>query len=222
MTNFGSRPVPVPLGTVVVASGPLRDGLLPADTTAWIIPAGHRFPGVEAPEATSSALRVLAELAARRPLPGPMCHSPRRSRFEHGHTCRWPGLAGRVRTLVQPSMLVTIGHSVNVASITSRRAGLAGRLGDSYQALPGRLPFSWPGSGAWRRVRVPQPPYTGAVYRGMCATSPNTTAPPASRRVLAATRQTVNVASIARRRPEQAGRLGDSGKMPLFGVTFIE
>jgi hypothetical protein len=39
---------------VVVASGPLQDGLLPADTTAWIITAGHRFPGVEAPEATSS------------------------------------------------------------------------------------------------------------------------------------------------------------------------
>ena len=45
VTNFGPRPVPVPRGTVVVASGPLRDGLLPADTTAWIITAGHRFPG---------------------------------------------------------------------------------------------------------------------------------------------------------------------------------
>ena len=58
VTNFGSRPVPVPRGTVVVASGPLQDGLLPADTTAWLIPAGHRFPGAEAPEATSSALAV--------------------------------------------------------------------------------------------------------------------------------------------------------------------
>jgi len=38
VTNFGPRPVPVPRGTVVVASGPLPDGLLPADTTAWIIP----------------------------------------------------------------------------------------------------------------------------------------------------------------------------------------
>jgi hypothetical protein len=65
VTNFGSRPVPVPRGTVVVASGPLQDGLLPPDTTAWIIPAGHRFPGVEAPEAPSSALRMSAELAAR-------------------------------------------------------------------------------------------------------------------------------------------------------------
>jgi alpha-glucosidase len=45
VTNFGSRPVPVPRGTVVVASNPLQDGLLPADTTAWIITAGHRFPG---------------------------------------------------------------------------------------------------------------------------------------------------------------------------------
>jgi alpha-glucosidase len=38
VTNFGPAPVPVPRGTVVVASGPLQDGLLPADTTAWIIP----------------------------------------------------------------------------------------------------------------------------------------------------------------------------------------
>jgi hypothetical protein len=37
----------------------------------------------------------------------------------------------------------------------------------------------------------------------------------ASRRVLAATRHTVNVASITRRRAEQAGRLGDLGKMAL-------
>ena len=39
VTNFGPRPVPVPRGTVVVASGPLPDGQLPADTTAWIIPS---------------------------------------------------------------------------------------------------------------------------------------------------------------------------------------
>jgi alpha-glucosidase len=39
VTNFGPGPVPVPRGTVVVASGPLQDGLLPADTTAWIIAA---------------------------------------------------------------------------------------------------------------------------------------------------------------------------------------
>jgi alpha-glucosidase len=38
VTNFGPRPDPLPRGTVVVASGPLQDGLLPADTTAWIIP----------------------------------------------------------------------------------------------------------------------------------------------------------------------------------------
>jgi alpha-glucosidase len=40
VTNFGSRAIPLPHGTVVVASGPLEDGLLPADTTAWVIPAG--------------------------------------------------------------------------------------------------------------------------------------------------------------------------------------
>jgi alpha-glucosidase len=38
VTNFGPQPALVPRGTVVVASGPLQDGLLPADTTAWIIP----------------------------------------------------------------------------------------------------------------------------------------------------------------------------------------
>jgi len=39
VTNFGSRPVPLPHGTVIVTSGPLEEGLLPADTTAWVIPA---------------------------------------------------------------------------------------------------------------------------------------------------------------------------------------
>jgi alpha-glucosidase len=36
VTNFGPRAVPLPHGTVVVASSPPREGLLPADTTAWI------------------------------------------------------------------------------------------------------------------------------------------------------------------------------------------
>ena len=39
VTNFGPRAVPLPRGTVIVASAPLEAGLLPADTTAWIIPA---------------------------------------------------------------------------------------------------------------------------------------------------------------------------------------
>ena len=38
VTNFGPGAVPLPYGTVVVASSPLQEGLLPADTTAWIIP----------------------------------------------------------------------------------------------------------------------------------------------------------------------------------------
>src|SRR5579862_7741861 len=38
VTNFGPGAVPLPDGTVVVASDPLENGLLPADTTAWIIP----------------------------------------------------------------------------------------------------------------------------------------------------------------------------------------
>ena len=38
VTNFGPRAVPLPPGTVIVASAPLETGLLPAETTAWIIP----------------------------------------------------------------------------------------------------------------------------------------------------------------------------------------
>ena len=40
VTNFGPRAVPLPPGTVIVASAPLQASLLPADTTAWIIPGG--------------------------------------------------------------------------------------------------------------------------------------------------------------------------------------
>jgi glycosidase len=38
VTNFGPAAVPLPPGTVVVASAPLGDGLLPAETTAWVVP----------------------------------------------------------------------------------------------------------------------------------------------------------------------------------------
>ena len=38
VTNFGPGAVALPPGTVAVASAPLEGGLLPADTTAWIIP----------------------------------------------------------------------------------------------------------------------------------------------------------------------------------------
>ena len=37
VTNFGPLAVPLPPGTVLVASGPLEDGQLPPDTTAWIL-----------------------------------------------------------------------------------------------------------------------------------------------------------------------------------------
>lgn len=37
VTNFGSEPFALPAGTVVVSSGPLEGGLLPADTTAWVV-----------------------------------------------------------------------------------------------------------------------------------------------------------------------------------------
>jgi alpha-glucosidase len=37
VTNFGPRPVPMPDGTLLLASAPLDGGLLPADSTAWIL-----------------------------------------------------------------------------------------------------------------------------------------------------------------------------------------
>jgi alpha-glucosidase len=36
ITNFGTEPVPLPAGTVVVASGPLSEGELPGETTVWL------------------------------------------------------------------------------------------------------------------------------------------------------------------------------------------
>jgi alpha-glucosidase len=42
VTNFGPGPVPLPQGTVILASAPLDGGQLPADTTAWLLlPAGR-------------------------------------------------------------------------------------------------------------------------------------------------------------------------------------
>ncbi|MBJ2119508.1 alpha-amylase [Arthrobacter sp. MSA 4-2] len=37
VTNFGTDPVDLPAGRVVVSSAPLADGKLPADTTAWVV-----------------------------------------------------------------------------------------------------------------------------------------------------------------------------------------
>jgi alpha-glucosidase len=39
ITNFGSDPVPLPKGTVVISSAPLAEGALPSDTTVWILAA---------------------------------------------------------------------------------------------------------------------------------------------------------------------------------------
>jgi alpha-glucosidase len=36
VTNFGTEPVPLPAGEVAVASGPVGDGMLPGETTAWL------------------------------------------------------------------------------------------------------------------------------------------------------------------------------------------
>jgi alpha-glucosidase len=36
VTNFGTTAVPLPPGAVLLASGPLEDDLLPANTTAWL------------------------------------------------------------------------------------------------------------------------------------------------------------------------------------------
>ena len=37
VTNFGPAPVPLPAGTVVLASAPAAGSQLPADTTAWLV-----------------------------------------------------------------------------------------------------------------------------------------------------------------------------------------
>ena len=39
VTNFGTEPVALPAGDVAIASGPVEGGLLPADTTAWLVSA---------------------------------------------------------------------------------------------------------------------------------------------------------------------------------------
>ena len=36
VTNFGTPPVELPAGEVLVSSAPLDGGKLPADTTAWL------------------------------------------------------------------------------------------------------------------------------------------------------------------------------------------
>ncbi|HEX4812739.1 MAG TPA: DUF3459 domain-containing protein [Nonomuraea sp.] len=37
VANLGPDPVPLPPGEVVLASGALESGALPADTTAWLM-----------------------------------------------------------------------------------------------------------------------------------------------------------------------------------------
>jgi len=37
LTNFGGESVDLPAGEVVVSSGPLEEGKLPSDTTAWVV-----------------------------------------------------------------------------------------------------------------------------------------------------------------------------------------
>ncbi|GAA3133459.1 hypothetical protein GCM10020001_064930 [Nonomuraea salmonea] len=39
VTNLSAAPVPLPEGRVLLSSGPLDDGLLPADTTVWVTPS---------------------------------------------------------------------------------------------------------------------------------------------------------------------------------------
>ena len=40
VTNFGTDPVPLPQGTVILASAPIGGGQLPPDTTAWLLLPG--------------------------------------------------------------------------------------------------------------------------------------------------------------------------------------
>jgi hypothetical protein len=101
------------------------------------------------------------------------------------------------------------GHTVNVASITRRRAQMTGPLGNlANMALPGRLPFSGPDRGSRMGHVCHDPPLSGHVCH-------NPQRSHASRRVTAATGHTENAASITRRRAEQAGRLGDLAKTAL-------
>ena len=51
VTNFGTDPVPLPRGTVILASAPLDGGQLPHDTTAWLLlPGGKPLSGCDAPQ----------------------------------------------------------------------------------------------------------------------------------------------------------------------------
>jgi alpha-glucosidase len=36
VTNFGTEPVQLPAGSLLLASGPVDGDLLPPDTTAWL------------------------------------------------------------------------------------------------------------------------------------------------------------------------------------------
>ncbi|MFT3875390.1 MAG: glycoside hydrolase family 13 protein [Propioniciclava sp.] len=38
VTNFGTQPYPLPAGEVLIASGPVGNGILPAQTTVWLAP----------------------------------------------------------------------------------------------------------------------------------------------------------------------------------------
>ena len=38
VVNFGTKPVALPAGRVLLASQPDIDGELPGDTTAWVLP----------------------------------------------------------------------------------------------------------------------------------------------------------------------------------------
>jgi alpha-glucosidase len=55
VTNFGPGPVPLPPGTVILASAPLDGGQLAPDTTAWLLPGGEPSPPGRLPEPGGSA-----------------------------------------------------------------------------------------------------------------------------------------------------------------------
>jgi alpha-glucosidase len=38
MTNLGTEAIRLPAGEILLTSGPLEDGALPPDTTAWLAP----------------------------------------------------------------------------------------------------------------------------------------------------------------------------------------
>jgi alpha-glucosidase len=69
LCNCGSRPVRLPAGEVLIASGPLTAGLLPPDTAVWL-ERGRPDLAVRGQDGRSERRSALAREAARTSRPG--------------------------------------------------------------------------------------------------------------------------------------------------------